>query len=381
MSGPKRRGVTRRETLGFVGGATISLAAGPVLAKTLLKGTGPFGAQAERHGLSIFGDLKYGPDFTHFDYVNPDAPKGGKLALQPGSWLHNQNPQTFNTLNGYVTKGDAPPRLELIFDTLMVSAYDEPDAIYGLLDESVQVSEDGNSFLFRLRPEARFHDGSRLTAYDAAFSISILKQDGHPDFTQSYKKISKIEALSNTHLLIELDGTQSRALILEMAANAPIFSQKFYETQDFSASSLTPPLASGPYKIGRFEQGRYLEYERVEDYWAKDLPIAEGHANFDVIRVDFFRERQTGFEAFKKGEVTFREEFTSKTWATEYEFPAVTDGRVKKMLFPSEKRPSFQGNFINARRSKFADVRTREALGLCFDFEWVNQNLFFGAYA
>lgn len=373
-------GLTRRESLAAFAGAGISLCAGPVLARSLVRGAEDFASQKRLHGLSIFGDLRYAEDFTHFDYVNASAPKGGRFVLTPGSWFHNQNPQTFNTLNGYVTKGDAPPRLELIFDTLMKRAFDEPDAMYGLVAEKVLISEDGNSYLFEINPNARFHDGSALTANDVAFSLNTLKESGHPNFTQSFRKVAKVEALSPVLLRVDLDGNHSRGLIFEVV-DAPIFSETYYQSKDFTASTMEPPLASGPYKIGRFEAGRYLEYERVEGYWAKDLPVMRGQANFDVVRVEFFRERQTAFESFKKGQITFRQEFTSKTWATEYNFPAFVDGKVKKVLFPSEKRPSFQGSFLNLRRSKFADVRTREALNLCFDFEWINENLFFNAYS
>lgn len=380
MSGKAPTGITRREGLILAGGTMLSLASGPLSAQTLVDALDGFSDQTARHGLSIFGDLKYPPDFTHFEYANPAAPKGGQFSLAPGSWFHNQNPQTFNTLNGYVTKGDAPPRLELIFDKLMVRAHDEPDAVYGLVAESITIADDGNSFLFSLRPQARFHDGTPLTAEDVAFSLTTLKQEGHPDFTQSFRKITDIEAVDATHLLVKLDGTQSRGLIFDIV-DAPIFSKTYYADREFTASTMDPPLASGPYRIGRFDAGTYLEYERVENYWAKDLPVKSGHANFDVVRIEFYRERQTAFEAFKKGNMTFREEFTSKTWETEYNFPAVLDGRVKKELFPAELRPRFQGSFLNTRRKKFSDPRTREALVLCFDYEWVNENLFFNAYS
>ncbi|MEH6725758.1 MAG: extracellular solute-binding protein [Hyphomicrobiales bacterium] len=373
-------GITRREGLFLAGGTLLSLASGPVLAQELGAQIEGFADQPARHGMSIFGDLKYPAEFSHFEYANASAPKGGRFVLSPGSWFHNQNPQTFNTLNGYVTKGDAPPRLELIFDSLMARAHDEPDAVYGLVADSITISEDGNSFLFSLRPQARFHDGTPLTAEDVAFSLTTLQKDGHPDFTQSFRKITSIEALDTAHLLVTLDGTQSRGLIFEIAG-APIFSKTYYADRDFTASTMDPPLASGPYRIGRFDAGAYLEYERIEDYWARDLPIMRGQANFDVVRVEFYRERQTAFEAFKKGNMTFREEFTSKTWETEYNFPAALDGRVKKELFPAELRPRFQGSFLNTRRQKFADPRTREALVLCFDYEWVNENLFFNAYS
>lgn len=379
-TGRSKKGLSRREGLILAGGTLLSLASGPVLAQTLAKQLEGFSDQPARHGLSIFGDLKYPDGFSHFDYANPAAPKGGRFVLAPGSWFHNQNPQTFNTLNGYVTKGDAPPRLELIFDRLMARAHDEPDAVYGLVADSITISDDGNSFLFSLRPEARFHDGTPLTAEDVAFSLTTLQQVGHPDFTQSFRKITTIEAVDVRHLLVTLDGTQSRGLIFDIA-DAPIFSKAYYTDRDFTASTMDPPLASGAYRIGRFDAGNFLEYERVDDYWAKDLPVKRGQANFDVVRVEFYRERQTAFEAFKKGNMTFRQEFTSKTWETEYNFPAALDGRVKKELFPSELRPRFQGSFLNTRRQKFADPRTREALVLCFDYEWVNENLFFNAYS
>jgi microcin C transport system substrate-binding protein len=331
------------------------------------------------HGLSVFGDLKYAPDFTHFDYLNPEAPKGGRMNFQPAYWYFNQNVQTFNTLNSYVLRGDAPPRMELCFDSLMVSASDEPDAMYGLVAETVDVSDDGNVFTFHLRPEARFHDGTPLTAEDVAFSMMLLKKDGHPNLSQVIRELVSAEAADAATVVVTLSGEQARDTILTVAG-LPIFSRAYYTANDFLAATLSPPLASGAYKVGRLSAGRFIEYERVADYWAQDLPVSRGLANFDTIRIDFFTERQAAFEAFKKGDITFRQEFTALTWAKDYNFPAVLDGRVVKTLFPGEKRPSFQGWFINTRRPKFADPRTREAIGLAFDFEWSNRNLFFDAY-
>ena len=331
------------------------------------------------HGLSVFGDLKYPAGFAQFDYVNPNAPKGGRMNFQPPNWLFNQNVQTFNTLNTYVLRGDAPPRVELIFDTLLARATDEPDAMYGLLAETVDVAEDGNVFTFHLRPEARFHDGTPLTAEDVAFSFMLIKKDGHPNLAQVIREMVKAEAAGPETVVVTLSGKQSRDTILTVAG-LPVFSKAFYTANDFLAGTLTPPLGSGAYKVGRVAAGRYIEYERVADYWGRDLPVNAGQNNFDVIRVDFFTERQTAFEAFKKGEITFREEFTSITWAQDYNFPAIVDGKVLKSLFPGEKRPSFQGWFYNTRRAKFRDPRTREAIGLAFDFEWSNRNLFFDSY-
>ena len=365
-----RPGFTRRSLLRLAG------------AGALYAGMKPWAWAAGRtglHGLSVFGDLKYSPDFTHFDYVDPDAPKGGRMNFQPPNWYFNQNVQTFNTLNAFVLRGDAPPRMELCFDALMVGAADEPDAMYGLVAETVDVSDDGNVFTFHLRPEARFHDGSPLTAEDVAFSLMLLKKDGHPNIAQVIREMVSAEASDPATLVVTLSGEQPRDTILTIAG-LPIFSKAYYGANDFLAGTLQAPLSSGAYKVGRLSAGRFIEYERVQDYWAADLPVRRGIANFDAIRLDFFTERQSAFEAFKKGEITFREEFTAITWAKEYNFPAVLDGRVVKSLFPGEKRPSFQGWFINTRRPKFADPRTREAIGLAFDFEWSNRNLFFDAY-
>ena len=333
------------------------------------------------HGLSIFGELKYPPGFTYFDYVNPDAPKGGRMHFQPPNRILNQSFQTFNTLNSFVLKGDAPPRIELTFDTLMTRATDEPDAMYGLLAESVDVSDDGSAYTFHLRPEAKFHDGSPLTADDIVFSLHTLRDKGHPNMAEPLRPLVRAQALDPQTVVLTLSEARNRDTILSLVA-LPIFSAAYYADREFDAATLDPPLASGPYKIGNLAGGRYIEYDRVADYWGKDLPVNVGQNNFDTIRLDFFAERQAAFESFKKGEITFREEFTSITWAQDYNFPAVIEGKVKKSTdIPSEKRPSLQGFPFNTRRSKFRDPRTRQAVALAFDFEWSNPNLFFGSYS
>jgi microcin C transport system substrate-binding protein len=333
------------------------------------------------HGLSIFGELKYPPDFKHFDYIDPAAPKGGRMNFQPPNWVLNQSTQTFNTLNSFVLKGDAPPRIEMTFDTLMTRATDEPDAIYGLVAESVDVSDDGSVYTFHLRPEARFHDGTPMTADDIAFSFQLLKDKGHPSISEPLAPMESVEAIDTRTLAVTLSAEKNRDTILTIAGDLPIFSKAYYSTHAFDSSSLDVPLGSGAYRVGRVAAGRYIEYERVGDYWGKDLPVNVGSSNFDIVRIDFFSERQAAFEAFKKGEITYREEFTSTTWANDYNFPAIVEGKVKKTTeFASEKRPSLQGFYINTRRAKFSDPRTRQAIALAFDFEWSNQNLFFGSY-
>lgn len=332
------------------------------------------------HGLSAFGDLKYPPDYSHFDDAVLDAPKGGIFAFQPSNWALNQNTQTFNTLNTYVLKGEAPPRLEGIYDTLMGGTLDEPDSLYCTLSKSVEISEDRNSYRFELRPEARFHDGTAVTAEDVAFSYLLLKEKGHPQIAVDLQHVVSAEAEDTLLFKLVLDGKQSDRAILSLASVVPVFSKAFYEELPFEDHVMEMPMGSGQYKIGRMSPGRYIEYDRDENYWAKDMPFSRGFSHFDTIRIDFFRERQAGFEAFKKGVVRWRQEFTSKTWATEYNFPAVTDGRVVKLEFPREKRPGLQGWAVNSRKPKFGDKRTRQAIGLAFDFEWTNEKLFYGAY-
>ncbi len=359
----------------FLAGAGAAIAA-PLLPRKLFAAS-PTGMPL--HGLSAFGDLKYPANFPHFDYANPDAPKGGTFNFSPPNWLYNQNPQTFNTLNSYVPKGDAPPRMELCFDTLMNSALDEPDGLYGLLAESVTISEDRNSFEFMMRPEARFHDGSPLTAEDAAFSYLLLKAEGHADIQLTLTQLADAVAIDNRRLKLTFSGKQSERVILDVVLY-PVFSKRYYTDNQFSTGGMTPPLGSGSYKVGKVVAGQSIEYERVEDYWGKDLPVNRGLGHFDRIRIEFYQQRQAAFEAFKKGEILQREEFTSRVWAKDYNFPAINDGRVVKRMFPAEKRPSMQAIAINLRRERFKDVRVRQAIGMCFDFPWTNRNLFFDAY-
>lgn len=330
---------------------------------------------AERtHGLSAFNDLAYPPDFEHFAYANPDAPKGGTLSLIGWGGV-----TTFNSLNNFILKGDAAQGLELLFDSLMVRAADEPDAVYGLVASSAEVADDGMSVTFKLRPEARFSDGSPITADDVVFSFETLKEKGHPIYHQMLRDVTKAEAIDPHTVRYTFEGELVRDLPLTVAG-LPVLSKAYYAEQPFAETTLDPPLGSGPYVIDNFAQGRTIVYKRNPDYWAKDLPVNKGRWNFDKIRYEYFRDRTAGMEAFKAGTYDFREEFTSKVWATEYDFPAIRDGRVKKEVLPDETPSGTQGFFINTRRDKFKDPRVREALALAFDFEWTNRNMFYGLY-
>jgi microcin C transport system substrate-binding protein len=366
------RGLQRREFLALAGAA----AAAPLLPGQLFA-ENP--VDTPLHGLSAFGELKYAPDFTHFGYLNPDAPKGGTLSFSPPNWQYNQNVTTFNTLNTLVPGGDAPPRMEMCYDTLMGRAFDEPDALYGLLAETVTISADRNTFTFVLRPEARWHDGTPLTAEDVAFTYMTFKEKGHPLLALPLSDLTGAEAVDPKTVRLTFSGNQSVRAILTVTI-FPIISKAWFSEHPFDSSELVAPLGSGPYKVGRVSAGQTIVYERVADYWGRDLPANRGSYNFGVIRIDVYRERQAGFEAFKKGDVTFRQEFTSRTWATGYDFPALTAGKVVKREFPDEKSATLQGWAINQRRPQFKDVRVRRAIAHCFDFEWTNKNLFYGLY-
>ena len=331
-------------------------------------------AGAERHGLSAFGDLKYPADFAHFDYVDPDAPKGGRLSMIGTSRL-----VTFDTLNAFILKGDSAQGLQYLFDTLMVRANDEPDAVYGLVARSATLADDGSEVTFHLRPEAKFADGTPVTAEDVANSFRLIKDKGHPALALPLRDVSAAEAVGPLAVRYTFKGTQTRDLPLLVAA-LPVLSKAYYTEHPFEETTLEPPLGSGPYRVADLKQGSYIVYRRREDYWAKDLAVNRGRFNFDELRYEYFRDRTTGFEAFKAGIYDLREEFTSKTWATEYTFPAVLDGRVVRDILPDGSPSGAQGYFINTRREKFADVRVRQALDLAFDFEWTNKNLFYGLY-
>ncbi len=331
-------------------------------------------ASERKHGLSAFGDLAYPADFEHFAYADPDAPKGGTFSLVGWGGV-----TTFNSLNNYILKGDAAQGLELLFDSLMTRAADEPDALYGLVAESAEVADDGMSVTFYLRSEAKFSDGTQLTAEDVAFSFDTLKEKGHPIYHQMMQDVISAEALNPATVRYTFKGELVRDLPL-IVAGLPIFSKAYYTKKPFDQTTLDAPLGSGPYIVDRMAQGRTIVYRRNPDYWAKDLPVNRGRWNFDRIRYEYFRDRTAGMEAFKAGFYDFREEFTSKVWATEYDFPAIRDGRVKKEVLLDETPSGTQGFFLNTRRDHLKDPRVRKALDLAFDFEWTNRNVFYGLY-
>ena len=326
------------------------------------------------HGLSTFGVLKYKPDFKHLNYANPDAPKGGKLSM-----IGTEARVTFDSFNLFIRKGDRAQGLEYIYDSLMTRAYDEPDAVYGLLAEFAEVHNDKKGVTFYLRPEAKFADGMRVKASDVVFTIQTLKSKGHPRYRVSLRDVELVEAVDDKTVRFRFKGNQTRDLP-QRVAELPIIPEHFYKTVPFEKAGLDLPLGSGPYKVGKFQQGRYVRLMRRDDYWAKDLPINKGRFNFDELRYEYFKDRGAEFEALKAGVFDLREEFTSKDWATKYKFDAIKKKKVIADTLRDDTPSGTQGFFINTRREKFKDIRVREAIGLAFDFEWTNKNLFYNLY-
>jgi len=333
----------------------------------------------ESHGLSSFGDLALPPDFKRLAYVNPDAPKGGLLSLQITATGGNQNFDTFDTLNIFSRKGNGAAGMSATFDTLMSGNGDEPDSLYGVVARAVRVSPDKLGYRFLLRPEARFADGSKLSAADVAFSLATLKEKAHPTYSQLLTEVESVVAEADDVVLVRFVKERTRDAHL-VVAGMPIFSAAWWKDRDFDASTLDAPLGSGAYKVKTLEQGRFIEFELRDDYWAKDLPINVGQNNFRRLRFEYYRERQVAFEAFKAGAINYHQEYTSRVWAAGYDFPAFKDGRVKKESLHNGAPTGSQGWYFNTRREQFKDPRIREALGLCFDFEWTNKNVMYSSY-
>jgi microcin C transport system substrate-binding protein len=364
--------LSRRRALSlFASAAAVAAASSRVISASA--------QNADRHGISAFGDLKYPPDFPHFSYVNPNAPKGGVFSQIGPNRQFNQSFQTFNSLNSFVLKGDAAQGMELTFAALMVRSGDEADAMYGLAASSVRISDDELTYRFTLRSQAKFHDGTPLTAHDVVWSLTTLKEKGHPIITQQLRDFTGAEAADDRTVIVRFAEKRGRDVPLFVAA-LPIFSRTYYSKKPFDESTLDIPLGSGAYKVGRFQVGHFIEFERVTDWWGADLPVSRGQSNFDTLRFEYYRDREVGFEGFTAKNYLFREEFTSRTWATRYDFPAFKEGRVKRDVLPDDTPSGAQGWFINTRRDKFKDRRVREALIDAFDFEWTNKNIMYGSY-
>ncbi len=327
------------------------------------------------HGISTFGELKYDAAFPHLDYVNPDAPKGGEISV----WGFG----SFDSMHPYTTKGRSGQLSSIFFESLLEGTADEPDAVYGLVAKSLEYPEDRSHVIFNMRPEARFSDGSPLTADDVVFSYEILRDKGLPSFRAVIQKqVKSAEALGPHRVKFTFKEGEPTRDLPQTVGGLPIFSKAYYEASgaDFEASTLTPGIGSGPYVLDSLEVGQQIVYRRNPDYWGKELPINKGRHNFDRIRIEYFADYNSAFEGFKAGTYTYRTEASSKIWATGYDFPAIQKGWAKKDTPPDGTLASGQSFVFNLRRDKFQDKRVRQAIGMMFNFEWSNKTLFYGIY-
>ncbi len=349
--------MAKRSMIAFLG---ILLSASPTL------------ADEERHGLSLFGSLAYPQGFERFDYVNPDAPKGGTLRYgQIGS---------FDSLNPFIVKGRAAAGSStLLYDTLLFSSLDEAGSEYGLLAETVSHPTDYSSVTFTLRPTARWHDGKRVTPEDVIWTFETLTAN-LPFYNAYYADVDSVEKLSPLKVRFNFAISNNRELPL-IVGQLPILPKHYWEDRDFSETTLEPPLGSGPYRISEVDAPSSVSYERVDDYWGATLNVNIGSHNFDRIRFVYFGDNTIALEAFKGNRLDVRFENSAKDWATAYGFPAVDEGRVRLAQIRTLNPEPMQGFVMNLRRDRFSDVRVREALTLAFDFEWANKTLFYDQYA
>jgi len=326
---------------------------------------------APSYCLSLYDACKYPADFTHFEYVNPKAPKGGNIKLaEIGS---------YDNLNPFILKGVKAPGIGDLFESLMVQSMDEPQTAYGLVAESIAVAPDNSSAEFVLRKQARWHDGTPITPDDIVFSFTTLRDKGDPTFKILYAGVASCEKTGGTSVKFTFTDMKNRELPL-IVSQMPILSKAYYTAHDFEKTTLEAPMGSGPYEVASVDQGRSLIYKRVGNYWGKDLPVNVGQYNFATIRYDMYRDENVALEALKSGEYDFRREYIARNWATAYDAPAVKDGRIIKREIPDQTPQGMQAFIYNTRRDKFADPRVRQAIDMSLDYEWVNKTIFYGAY-
>jgi microcin C transport system substrate-binding protein len=324
-----------------------------------------------RHGMAMYDDLKYGPGFEHFDYVEPDAPVGGTATFSAVG--------SFDTLNPFIIKGTPAAGVGLLYETLTVQSYDEPFSRYGLLAESIEMPEDRSWVSFTLRPEARFHDGSPVTVEDVIWSFDTLKEEGQPLYRYYYANVVAAEKTGEREVTFRFDGGTNRELPL-IISELPVLPKHYFDEVEFNKTTLKPPVGSGPYQIERLDAGQSITYKRNPDYWGWHLPVNAGRYNFERIVYDYYRDTNVALEAFKAGAYDFRLENTAKLWATAYTGEPFDKGRIVKEELPDQSDTRMQGFIFNTRREIFKDPKVRQALAYAFDFEWTNENLFYGAY-
>ena len=327
---------------------------------------------AGQHALTHYGEPpKYPANFQHFDYVNPAAPKGGTFR-QAGLG-------SYDSLNPFISKGVSADGIGIIYDTLTHHSKDEPFTEYGLLAGKIEVAPDHTWVRFYLRPEARFNDGQAVTAADVVFSFETLMKDGEPQYKAYYADVAKVSAEDRLRVRFDFKHGNNRELPLILGQLA-VLPKHWWANRDFTKGNLDIPLGSGPYKVGKLEPGRSIRYERVKDWWGKDLAVNRGFYNFDNLVIDYYRDGSVTLEALKAGQFDYGLEVSAKNWATAYNTPAVDDGRLIKEQITNHNPTGMQGFIFNIRKPIFQDRRVREALALLFDFEWANKQLFNGAY-
>lgn len=337
------------------------------------------------HGFALYKDLKYSKNFPHFSYVNPQAPQGGTIRLMGFGNFDTLNPYTLKGTSPFNSPGQFMYGFSELNETLLAGtgsyspSGDEPQSAYGLIAESLRYPENISWVVFRIRPEAKFHDEHKIDASDVVFSFNTLIKKGHPRFQQSLLNVETVEALNETEVRFTFKQKHQRASILRVG-EMPILPEHFWQQHDFESSSELIPLLSGPYQVTHVDLGKRVGLSKFPDFWAKDLNIYRGRFNFETVTIDYYRDQTVAFEAFKAGAFDLYYDYTAKNWASAYDFPALKAGKVSKVEIPHEIPSGTQGFFFNTRRELFSDVRVREALGLMFDFEWTNKNLFNGAY-
>ena len=324
------------------------------------------------HGISTFGDLKYPADFKHWDYVNPDAPQGGTISFLAVG--------TFDNVNPNILKGNPAQGLSLMHASLMTSSADEPDSAYGYIAETLEYPENRQWVIFNLREEATFSDGRPITAEDVIFSFNVLIEKGHPVYKIFYKDFEAVVELDTHRVKFSFkEGVNTRDLP-SYAGGMPILPKHYYEDKDFGESTIEVPVSSGEFTATDVNPGRSIKYCRIENYWGKNLPHNRGTRNFDCYLYEYYLDRTVSFEAFKAGDALFREEFTSKTWATGYDLASVKKGHMVIDTIPDNSPSGTQGFWLNLRQEKFSDPRVRQAVGMMFNFEWSNKTLFHNLY-
>ena len=341
-----------------------------LIAAILVFGAAALTAQVTvSHAIALHGEPKYGPDFTHFDYVNPDAPKGGTLRY------HSIG--TFDSFNRYAQRGDTPAGSETIYDSLMVSSDDEIDSLYPLIAEKIEYPADYSYVIFTINPAARFQDGRPIRAKDVVFTVQKFLEEG-VEFIQTYIPGTTGKVIDELTVRFDIpDGDREKIMYI---ASFPILPPQYWENRDFSEPTTDVPLGSGAYTISDYNMGQYVVYKRIEDYWAIDLPVNRGRLNFDFIRYDYYRDENVALEAFKAGEYDFYLESIAKNWATLHSGPNYDQGYIIKEEVPHEIPANMQAFVFNTRRPFFSDRRVRQALNLALDFQWMNTNLFYGQY-